>query len=209
VLHDINRASMAIGMAVDPNHSGNTALGRCRHAIVVLGVSDEGNYYLLESWAQAASYDKFYNMIFELARKWGLHRIGVETIAAQRYIKHHIESMSLSNGYRLTIDELEGEVEAPDGTTSRKKEWRIRNVVAPIAERGNLWIQRRQVDFANEYQTFPKGKYVDQLDAFAYCPQLVHKPVDEATRYAMLQAYNERMQQVGKPYSYGYGKYHS
>jgi hypothetical protein len=209
VLHDINRASMSIGMAVDPNHSGNTALGRCRHAIVVLGVSDEGNYYLLESWAQAASYDKFYNMIFELARKWGLHRIGVETIAAQRYIKHHIESMSLSNGYRLTIDELKGEVEAPDGTTSRKKEWRIRNVVAPIAERGNLWIQRRQVDFANEYQTFPKGKYVDQLDAFAYCPQLVHKPVDEATRYAMLQAYNERMQQVGKPYSYGYGKYHS
>jgi hypothetical protein len=205
VLPDINRSVLSIAMTVDPNHSGNAAMGRCRHAIEVLAQSDKGNYYLLESWAQAASYDAFYAKIFEIATKWGLHRIGVETIAAQRYIKHHLEYLATQKAFRLQIDELKGEVEAPDGTLSRRKEWRIRNVIGPIAERGQLFVQRRQVDFINEYQTFPKGKYVDQLDAFAYAPQLVRKPIDEATHYDMLQAYNDRMKEVSKPYSYGYG----
>jgi hypothetical protein len=206
VRQDINRSVLSIGMTVDPNHSGNASMGRCRHAIEVLAQSDKGNYYLLESWAQAASYDAFYNKIFEIATKWGLHNIGVETIAAQRYVKHHLEYLAQQKGYRLRIDELKGEVEAPDGTLSKKKEWRIRNVLGPIAERGQLFVQRRHVDFINEYQTFPKGKYVDQLDAFAYAPQLVKKPVDDATHYSMLQAYNDRMRQAGKPYSYGYGR---
>jgi hypothetical protein len=112
--------------------------------------------------------------------------------------------MAAQKGYRLQIDELKGEVEAPDGTLSRKKEWRIRNIIGPIAERNQLWVQRRHVDFVNEYQTFPKGKYVDQLDAFAYAPQLVRKPLDDAASYVMLQEFNDRMQQVGKPYSYGF-----
>jgi len=205
VLADLNKSVLNIGMTVDPNHSGNAAQGRCRHAIEVLALSDKGNYYLLDSWAQPASYDAFYSKIFEMATKWGLHRIGVETIAAQRYIKHHLEYLAMQKGYRLQIDELKGEIEAPDGTLSRRKEWRIRNVIGPIAERGQLFVQRRHVDFLNEYQTFPKGKYVDQLDAFAYAPQLIKKPIDAETEYAMLQTYNEQMLQVGKPYSFGFG----
>lgn len=207
VLSDINRRRMSIAMTADPNHSGNT--GRCRHAIVVLGVSDAGNYYLLDTWAQSASYDVFYNQIFKMAEKWCLHRIGLETIAAQRYVKHHLETLAHIKNYRLTIDELKGEVDAPDGTTSRKKEWRIRNVIAPIAERFELWIQRHQVDFTNEYQTFPKGKFVDQLDALAYAPQLVRKPLDEEAARLSLEAFNKRMQEVGRPYSYGYGRIHA
>jgi hypothetical protein len=207
VKRDINRTSLSIGMAVDPNHSGNAGQGRCRHAIEVVAVSDDGDYYLLESWAQAASYDAFYSKIFELAKKWGLHRVGVETIAAQRYIAHHLSYLANVKEYRLAIDELKGEVEAPDGTTTRKKEWRIRNVISPIAERGQLWVQRKQVDFMTEFQTFPKGRYCDQLDAFAYVPQLIKKPLDAMTSYVMLSRHREQMQKVGQPYSYGYGSH--
>lgn len=207
VLKDVPLRQLAVGMTVDPNHSGNAGRGRCRHAITVAGESDSGNFYLLTAWAQAASYDTFYDKIFEFAQKWGLHRIGVETIAAQRYIKHHIEFLTSVKGYRLSIDELKGEVENPDGTLSHKKEARIFNVIAPMAEYGRLWVQRQQVDFQNEYTTFPSGRYKDLLDAFAYLPQLVKRPIDLASQMAMLRANQERMELLGKPYSYGYGRY--
>jgi hypothetical protein len=203
---DLRQSRLNVAMVVDPNHSGNQGKGRCRHAIVVDGLDEDGNHYLLESWAQAASYDVFYNKIFEIAQKFSLTRIGVETIAAQRYIAHHLMSMCATKGYSIRIDELRGEVDLGDGEISRRKEFRIRNVLSPIAEQGRLFVQRRQVDFLNEYQTFPKGRYVDALDALAYAPQLVRKPMDDATHYALLAQNQAQMNRVGQPYSHGIGR---
>jgi hypothetical protein len=202
---DIRQSQLNIAMVVDPNHSGNQSRGRCRHAIVVDGVDQDGNHYLLESWAQASSYDVFYEKIFEIAQKFKLTRVGVETVAAQKYVAHHVEFLSGLKGYILRIDPLKGEVDLGDGEISHRKEFRIRNVLAPIAEQGRLFVQRRHVDFVNEYQTFPKGRYVDQLDAFAYAPQLVRKPMDDATHFALLAQNQEQMNRIGKSYSYGYG----
>lgn len=201
---DLKASRLNIAMIVDPNHSGNQGRGRCRHAIIVDGVDDEDNHYLLDAWAQAASYDTFYNKIFEIAMKFKLTRIGVETVAAQKYVAHHIQHLCATKGYSLRIDELKGEVDLGEGEISRRKEWRIRNVLAPIAEQGRLFVQERHVDFINEYQTFPKGRYVDQLDAFAYAPQLVRKPMDDATHFALLAANEAQMSKIGTPYSHGY-----
>lgn len=211
VRKDLTPKRFTIKMAVDPNHSGNAALGRCRHAIVVWGQddSDDANFYLLETWAAAASYDTFYEKIFEIAIRWGLHRIGVETVAAQKFVKHHIEHLAMIKGWRLTVDELKGEVEAPDGTLSKKKEWRIRNILSPIAEFGRLFVQRKHQDFINEYQTFPKGKYVDQLDASAYIPQMLGQRVTEKQHQEMLMANQEAMARLGHPYSAGVGRYNA
>ena len=204
VVHaDIKPYHLSIGMTSDPNHSGNQGSGRCRHANIVLAESEDGNYYLLDAWAQAASYDTYYDKLFQMAQKWNLSRVGVETIAAQKYIKHHIEYLCKVKNYAIRIDELKGEVEAADGTMTRKKEWRIRNVLAPIAEQGRLFVQREHQDFIGEYQTFPKGKFVDLLDAFAYCPQLLRQPMDFATNMALLRNNQEQMERVGQPYSYG------
>lgn len=203
---DIRQSQLNIAMVVDPNHSGNQGRGRCRHAIIVDGVDQDDNHYLLESWAEAASFDVFYNKIFEIAQKFGLTRVGVETVAAQKYVAHHIEHLCGTKGYSLRIDPLKGEVDLGDGEISTKKEFRIRNVLSPIAEQNRLFVQERQVGFINEYQTFPKGRYVDQLDAFAYAPQLVRKPMDDATHFALLAENQSRMNQLGQGYSYGYGK---
>ena len=202
----IRQSELNIAMVVDPNHSGNQSRGRCRHAIVVDAVDQADNHYLLESWAQAASYDVFYNKIFEIAQKYKLTRVGVETVAAQKYVAHHIEHLSGLKGYVLRIDPLKGEVDLGDGEISRRKEFRIRNVLAPIAEQSRLFVRRRQVDFVNEYQTFPKGRYVDQLDAFAYAPQLVRKPMDDATHFALLAQNQAQMNRIGQAYSYGYSR---
>ena len=188
-------------MAVDPNHSGNAGLGRCRHAIVVIGLSSDGCFYLLDCWAAAASYDAFYAKVFELADKWKLTRFGLETIAAQRYIGHHIQQMCLLRGKSLRIIELKGEVEGPDGELTRIKEWRIRNVLAPIFESGRFYTQRRFQDFIGEYTTFPKGRYVDILDAMAYAPQLLRTPQKYEQYMKMLQANQAGARLVNLPYA--------
>jgi hypothetical protein len=203
---DIRQSQLNVAMIVDPNHSGNQGRGRCRHAIIVDAVDQEDNHYLLESWAEAASFDTFYNKIFEIAQKFQLTRVGVETVAAQKYVAHHIEHLCGVKGYTLRIDQLKGEVDLGDGEISTRKEFRIRNVLAPIAEQGRLYVQQRQIGFINEYQTFPKGRYVDQLDAFAYAPQLVRKPMDDATHFALLAENQAQMDRIGQAYAYGYKK---
>jgi hypothetical protein len=203
VKKDFEYSHLRVGMVIDPNHSGNAGLGRCRHAINVVGLSAAGDYYLLDCFAEACSYDAFYAKIYELAGKWKLTKIGLETIAAQRYIGHHIEQMSRLNGQPLRILELKGEVEGPDGELTRKKEWRIRNVLAPIFESGRFYTQRKFQDFLGEYTTFPKGRYVDILDALAYAPQLIKQP-QRYEEYIRMLGNNQRgARQVNAPYSTG------
>jgi hypothetical protein len=203
VLKDFPLAHLRIGMTVDPNHSGNAGLGRCRHAIEVVGESSDNNYYHLTSWAKACSYDEFYAKIFEVADEWGLTKMGLETIAAQKYIGHHIKEMCRIRGKRLAIVELKGEVEGPDGELTRKKEWRIRNVLAPIFEGMRFHTQRKFQDFIGEFTSFPKGRFVDQLDALAYMPQLIRAPVKYEDLVASRMRNQQGARRVGMPYSMG------
>jgi len=198
---DFPRAHLRIGMAVDPNHSGNAGLGRCRHAIVVLGLASDGSYYLLDCWAKGSGYDEFYNKIYEMADRWDLNKFGLETIAAQKYIGHHIQQMSLLRGRPLRIIELKGEVEGPDGELTRKKEWRIRNVLAPIFESGRFFTQRKFQDFLGEYSTFPRGKFVDILDAMAYVPQMLRTPQRYEDYIKSLHENQLGAMRVRQPYS--------
>jgi hypothetical protein len=200
---DFPVAHLRIGMTVDPNHSGNAGLGRCRHSIMVVGESAEGNFYLLQAWAKACGYDEFYAKIFEVANEWNLRKMGLETVAAQKYIGHHISEMCRLRGQRLSIIELKGEVEGPDGELTRKKEWRIRNVLAPIFESQRFFSQRKFQDFLGEYTTFPKGRFVDQLDALAYMPQLIKAPLKYEDYLAGLRQNQLGARRVGVPYSAG------
>jgi hypothetical protein len=200
VKKDIPISHLRLGMSVDPNHSGNSGLGRCRHAIDVVGLSEAGDYYLLDCFAEACGYDEFYAAIFRIAGKWHLTKFGLETIAAQRYIGHHIQQMSALSGHSLRIIELKGEVEGPDGELTRKKEWRIRNVLAPIFESCRFYTQRRMPSFMEEYTTFPKGKFVDILDALAYVPQLIKTPQRYDEYMRQLTANQQGARRVNMPY---------
>ncbi len=212
VRKDLYLGHLAISMAVDPTHSGNSGAGRCRHAIVVLARhdvgmgSDEGqgsNYYLLETWAQACSLATFVDKIYEIAERWKLRKFGVETSAGQIYLKFHLDQKNLVSNKKLDIIPLKGEVEAPDGSKTTKKEWRIRNVLSPIVERGSFFAQRKQQDFMNELRTFPHGNYCDQLDALAYIPQMLRSTMDYSLHIALRAKNEARAAQVNKPYSWG------
>jgi hypothetical protein len=138
-----------------------------------------------------------------MADKWHLTKFGLETIAAQKYIGHHIQQMNRLSGRTLKILELRGEVEGPDGELTRRKEWRIRNVLAPIFESGHFFIQRRFQKFLDEYLTFPKGKFVDILDALAYIPQIIRTPMKYEAYQRMLSANQRGAREVNAPYTIG------
>lgn len=205
VIKDVALGHLNIAMAVDPNHSGNSGLGRCRHAIVVVG-RFEDRFYLLETWAEAASYSTFVDKIYELGRKWHLRKFGLETIGAQQYLKFYLEEKNKAENIKLGVIDLKGEVEAPDGSITRKKEFRIRTSLSPLFEDGQFFVQQKQQDFIQEYSSFPKGKFVDQLDALAYIPQMLRNSVSHANNLLLLQRNQERARRVNTPYSVGIPK---
>jgi hypothetical protein len=185
-------------MISDPNHSGQT--GRSRHAIVVLGFYAE-DIYLLDCWAEKASTDKYLKQLYAMADKWHQTKVGLETIAAQKYLAYHITYRNKMEGRNLKIIELKGEIEAPDGTMTRNKEWRIRNGLGPAFEGERFWVQEKFNNFIEEYETFPKGKYVDILDATAYFGQVAKTPMRQEDRKKWLDANAAQAARIGKPYS--------
>lgn len=199
----------------DPAHAGNASANRCRHAVIVVGLCDTSevmpngkrvnfsNMYLLDCFAKSGSYDMYFNAIYDLADKWNIRKLGVETVAAQKYIAYHINYRNLQSGRRLKIVELKGEAEAADGTVTRRKEFRIRNVLLPIFEEGRFWCQRRHADFIGEYTSFPKGKFCDILDALAYAPQVLKTSTHSEDWSRWVEENHARVQQLGKPYSIG------
>lgn len=207
VIHpDIRPGSLNIGMIVDPNHSG--AGGRCRHAIIVAAVDAQNNHYVLETWAEAAGFDVFYDKIFEIAKRWNLHKVGVETIGAQTYVKDHIEFLCATRCYSLRVIDLKGAVDLEDGSVARSKKFRILGVVQPMAESGRLHVMRTHQSFMNEYKTFSmkrNSRYVDQLDAFAYIGQVAERPLEDGTYMDLLAANQTGAGRLGQGYSYGYG----
>jgi hypothetical protein len=203
VKKDIPVSQLSLCLVTDPNHSGNAGYGRCRHAINVVGLSAQGDFYLIDSWAQGVNYDAYYAKIYELSDKWNVRKIGVESIAAQRYIVHHIGFVNRLEGRTLKIVELKGEVESPDGSLTTKKEFRIRNVLAPIFESHRFYTQRKQMDFLGEFSTFPKGRYKDILDALAYAPQMLRLPMSYMKELAWRAANAAGARRVNLPYSVG------
>lgn len=201
VMRDSPVSFLSLAMVVDPNHSGNEGMGRSRHAICVVGISDSMDYYLLEYWADRASYDTFFSQVYKIAENWGIREVGFETIAAQKYAKYHIEQRNMSEKWPVKIIDLNGEVDNPGGGTSRKKEWRIRNVMGPIFERRKFWIRRGMQKFIEEYKTFPKGKFMDILDALAYAPQLLNNHVPWDRHMTMLNANRDRSRRMNQPYA--------
>ncbi len=202
VYKDFPIAHLQVAMAVDPAHSGNSGAGRARHAIVVFGQLDD-DYFLLEAWASQCTLGTFVDKIYAVAKKWRLRKFGVETVAGQVYLKFHLDTKNAQENNYLKVIPLKGEVEGPDGTMTRKKEWRIRNVLSPLFEFGHVYVQRKHQDFIGEFNTFPRGKFVDLLDASAYIPQMLRHVGSRTQGITMLANNQMRARLVNTPYSTG------
>lgn len=172
VQEDISPRNLKRYVIADPNHSGNN--GRCRHAITVTGIAENPRrVYLLDVWAKSCGTDQFIETLLHLAVEvWKVPEIWLETIAAQKYLKYHMDYIIKERArddaryQNLVIKELK------TPKTANAKKMRI-DGLGPIIERGEFWVNTfGQDEFYEEIESYPSGKLVDVLDTLGYGPQV-------------------------------------
>ena len=160
---DVDPNYLIRSMIVDPNHAG--AEGRARHAIIVTGFDPETDrIYLLDLWAASMSYDELMSNIYRMAKLWNMAEFWLETVAAQKYLKYHIEYRNKVEERRLSVRELRSE------HSKNAKRTRIESL-EPLFREGRFWVRRDQSLFLDEYFDYPGGRTVDILDCLGYATQ--------------------------------------
>jgi hypothetical protein len=164
-------------MVVDPNHGGHhktLGSGRCRHAIIVSGVSrDPRRVYILDTWAEAVAPDLFVAKMFELATKWKLNTIYVEAVGAQKYLIYHLNyfiQMNKKDHPELAHIKIEA-LKTPQNANAKAE--RIDGII-PIVERNEIWLNAtgcsKLLEEAEAYGQ--KTGLIDLLDVLGYGPQV-------------------------------------
>jgi predicted phage terminase large subunit-like protein len=114
------------------------------------------NYYLQERRAsRGETPDWTITNVFELAVKYRVMSIVVESIAFQRTLKWLIEKEMSRRRQYYTIIPFVG----------KNKYARIRSVIAPQASQGHVWVRPDDTPFISQFDTFPTCDHDDELDA--------------------------------------------
>lgn len=104
--------------------------------------------------------------IFDLVKKWSLHRVGIETFVFQKTLKYEIQRQQRERGIFFSIDEL-GKRHSGKGEQILSKEARIRRL-QPYFEQGLVEFRSDMSDFVDELLGFPRGRHDDLIDALSY-----------------------------------------
>lgn len=163
---DVNK--LTVYMTVDP--AASEKLSADRTAILVVGVSDEGHWFVLDMWADRKKPSDAMDVIFSMVQKWRPVYVGIESVAFQAAMQDFLtKEMPRRNTY-FTIQRLRA---------SNKKEIRIQTSIEPRLKAGALWFQQGAAwvgDLENELMSFPHGLHDDTIDALAYIEQIASTP---------------------------------
>lgn len=139
-------------------------------AIVVIGLAQDQNYYLLDAVRDRLNLTERTNTLIRLHRKWRPQKTGYEKYGKDSDIEH-IKYVQNQQNYRFNIEPLGGTMAKND---------RIKRLV-PIFETGRFYIPQsmprvlydgKQVDLieiflSEEYDPFPVPVHDDMLDITA------------------------------------------
>lgn len=157
-------------ITADPN-SGKL-LGTDKAAICVHGVSPEEQIFVLDSWSARVSPDGFQDMLMEKSKRWRPRVVGIEE-AGQQTSLYYFEKRCLQESNFFWSKALQHKNE--------QKDKRIRsNLDIPLKAR-RIYVQHSQRTLIGQIQLFPQlqAHNWDEIDAFAYGPQLYGKGTSE------------------------------
>jgi len=165
---DLDLNKLQIYLVADPNHSQEE--GRCNHGISVTGYLrgtsiETERVYLLDEWAESTNTDEFIKKIYELAEKYKLGEIYLETNAAQIYLKYHLDFRNRIENRKLKIRE----VKSPK--TKDAKHARIK-ALSPLFENRQFFVRDTLQKFIKEYSFYPNAKTRDILDTIGYSAEI-------------------------------------
>ncbi len=137
-------------------------------AIVVVDVDIDNNWYLKVARRARITATETIKLIFDIQAAFKCQRIGVETVAYQKAIMHFLDAEMRKR--KITIP-----VQAINRGPDKSKNMRIRALV-PRFEWSRIQIKPGLYDFEDEYLKFPRGTYVDIMDALASIEEISYPP---------------------------------
>lgn len=135
-------------------------------AMVVAGMFSNRRIRVVDYLHQRLVPSELVDRVFDLVKKWRLHRVGIETFAFQKTLKYDIQSEQRKRGVFFAIDEL-GKRHTGRGEPILSKEARIRRL-QPYFEQGLVEIRKDMESLVDELLAFPRGKHDDLIDALSY-----------------------------------------
>ena len=141
-------------------------------AIVVVGIDEEGYIYVVDATRfKTDKYDRYYETIIELHKKWRFTKLLVETNAGGNLVAGYLRDQVRSNGEALIIDQK------PSTKKEGSKEERIASVLEPRYE--NLTIFHFKggiINILEEELILSRPKNDDLKDALAAAVSIAKPP---------------------------------
>lgn len=143
--------------------------------IMVIGIDSDRNIYVLDYFREHIPLYDMPNEIMDYAKQYApIKRANVEHVGAQGIIKDAVNKLSSTD--KRVMPGIAMGVRPPAGI---KKEDRLESLLAPLVNRGKLFIKRKHQHLVDEMFQFPKGKHDDLLDGLWYAVTKARSPVSK------------------------------
>ena len=144
---------------IDP--ASSVSDNRDYSVVMVVGVSEEHDYYVIDYWRQRCLPMDCAEQIFKMFKKYEpIRRVNIETIAYQEMLRDYVMRESKKRGLFLP-----GIEQGIKGYTQKKKD-RLFEGLQPLFRQKAVHMKREHGDFVDELIDFPKGAHDDIIDAF-------------------------------------------
>ena len=149
-----------IYMGVDPASTLSTR--NDYSVIMVIGVTAEYDYYVIEYWRKRVLPMECADEIFKIAERYRpIRRINIETISYQEMLRDYVHKRSKREGKFLPGIEM-----GIKGYGNQKKKDRLFEGLQPMFKAGAVHLKKNMHEFIGELLDFPKGTHDDTIDAF-------------------------------------------
>lgn len=140
----------------------------CFTAFVVVDVDPDGMWYLKVARRVRITATQTIKLIFDIHQIYKCNLIGIESVAYQEALMHFLESEMKNRRCVVPVHAIR---RGPD----KSKMMRIRSLV-PRFEWQRILVKPGLAEFEDEYLKFPRGSYVDILDALSSLEEIVYSP---------------------------------
>lgn len=164
----LRRDELSVYMTVDL--ASSKADGADYSTCVVMGVTPEGMWQVLDCWYGRVTPVEHMDEIFRLVQKWRPISVGIEKVQYQAAMLAFLQKeMPRRNIFFNVVPLIAG----------AKKEQRI-DVLQPRFAVGSVWFPVGAAwlqEMEGELLAFPTGQHDDLIDALAYAEQIASAPV--------------------------------
>ena len=149
-----------IYMGVDP--ASTLSIKNDYSVIMVIGVTSDNDYYVLEYWRKRVLPMECAEEIFKIFERYKpIKRINIETISYQEMLRDYVFKRSKKEGKFLP-----GIEKGIKGYGNQKKKDRLFEGLQPMFKAGAVHLKKNMHEFIGELLDFPKGSHDDTIDAF-------------------------------------------